>query len=235
MFQYSFTSLKINETFLFASGIFHAECHNYSFLKKLSQFSFTALSQLKVTVTFPFITEEKIQTHCRVLSGGPIPLKGVAAELHCSCRLYFLVAQGLEETWGAWQGTGRLCSSLPGTTRQKSALSPQKQFVMPIPPAAADGELTLQRLRSGRRWAKNCIKPMSLSYTWVEKLHSKKHWYQLEIICTGENDPFSNLFPLREVKLQDAASQNIYYVFRNRQVHNLGGGNGSCESFLSSL
>lgn len=110
MFQYSFTSLKINETFLFASGIFHAECHNYSFLKKLSQFSFTALSQLKVTVTFPFITEEKIQTHCRVLSGGPIPLKGVAAELHCSCRLYFLVAQGLEETWGAWQGTGRLCS-----------------------------------------------------------------------------------------------------------------------------
>lgn len=43
------------------------------------------------------------------------------------------------------------------------------------------------------------------------------------------------LFPLREAELQDAASQNIYYILRNSQVHKLGARSGSRDSSLFLL
>lgn len=65
--------------------------------EKLSQFSSTAFKPAKGDSYLSFHYRRKIQIHCRVLKGGPIPLKGLTAELHCSCRLYLLMAQGLEE------------------------------------------------------------------------------------------------------------------------------------------
>lgn len=216
--------------------------------EKLSLFSSTAFKSAKGDsfLSLPFITfhflsfhflhsRGKIQIHCRVLNGGPIPLKGLTAELHCSFRLYLLVAQGLQEPWGSWQGNGRLCS-LPirhyktkiCTVTSKTVCHANSTCCSWWRAHSAETQVwqTMSQLSS-----KSCIKPVGLSYTWVERLHSKKHWYPLELSAQEK----MILFPLREAELQDAASQNIYYVLRNSQVHKLGAGSGSRDSSLFLL
>lgn len=189
--------------------------------EKLSQFSSIAFKSAKGDSYLSFHYGRKIQVHCRVLKGGPIHLKGLAAELQCSCRLYLLVAQGLEEPWGAWQGNGKICSLPIRHYRKKTSTVASKTVCHANSTCcswwrAHSAEAQVQQ-KASQLSSKGCIKPVSLSYTWVEKLHSKKHWYQLEIVFTGMH---------REVELQNAASQNIYYVLQNRQVHKPGAGNG---------
>lgn len=162
------------------------------FLKNWASFHLLLSSQLKVTLSFHY--RRKTQIHCRVLNGGPIPLKGLTAELHCSCRLYCW----WHRAWRNLGGHGRKLEALQPSyeaLQDKNHTVTLKTFCRANSTCCswwrAHSAETQVWHKVSQLSSKTCIKPMSLSYTWVEKQHSKRHWYQLEIICTGENYPFS--------------------------------------------
>jgi len=60
---------------------------------KLSQFSSTAFKSAKGDTCLSFLYSRKNLIHCRDLIGGPMPLRGLTAELHFSWRLHVLLHQ----------------------------------------------------------------------------------------------------------------------------------------------